>query len=141
MACKAAVEQARDNSGVVFAVDTLEFLHRGGRIGGAKRFLATMLNIKPILTVDDGRVDALEQARTRKKSLVRLVEIVAERVDGKSNVRLGVSHANAADDAQRLLDMAITKINPVETMVTELSPTIGTHVGPGALALAYQFDA
>jgi DegV family protein with EDD domain len=139
-ACKTAVEKARDNSGVVFAVDTLEFLHRGGRIGGAKRFLATMLNIKPILTVEDGRVDALEQARTRRKSLTRLVEIVAERVTGKSNVRLGVSHANAAEDAQQLLDMAVAEIKPVETMITELSPTIGTHVGPGAVALAYQFD-
>jgi DegV family protein with EDD domain len=138
-ACVRAVEQDRQNSGVVFAVDTLEFLHRGGRIGGAKRFLGTMLNIKPILTLTDGRVDALEQARTRKKSLVRLVEIVNERVAGKPNLRIGVAHADAPAEAESLLQAAANSLNPVETMIAELSPVIGTHVGPGTLALTYHF--
>lgn len=138
--CKAAVEKARENSGVVFAVDTMEFLHRGGRIGGGKRFLGTLLNIKPILTVTDGKVDALDQARTRKKALARLVEIVAERVAGKSNLRLGVSHANDPVEAQKFLEMASAQLKPVETLVTELSPAIGTHVGPGTLALAYLYE-
>jgi DegV family protein with EDD domain len=138
--CIKAVEKARDNSGLVFAVDTLEFLHRGGRIGGAKKFLATVLAIKPILTVEDGKVAALDQARTRKKSITRLIEIVAERVEGKSNLRLGVSHANAADDAKKLLEAASAALNPIETITTELSPVIGTHVGPGTLALAYHFE-
>jgi DegV family protein with EDD domain len=137
--CKAAVEKARDNSGVVFAVDTLEFLHRGGRIGGGKRFLGTVLAIKPILTLKEGKVDALEQARTRKKSLSRLLEIVAERVEGKKNVRIGVSHAKSLEDAQALLASA-KALNPVETLITEMSPVIGTHVGPGTVALAYQYD-
>jgi len=137
--CKTAVENTRDKSGVVFAVDTLEFLHRGGRIGGGKRFLGTVLAIKPILTLTDGKVDALEQARTRKKSMARLVEIVAERVEGKNNVRLGVSHAKSLKDAQALLELA-QSLNPVETIISEISPVIGTHVGPGTLALAYQFE-
>jgi len=138
--CIAVVEKARESSGVVFAVDTMEFLHRGGRIGGGKRFLGTVLNIKPILTIKDGKVDALDQARTRRKSLKRLVEIVAGRVAGKSNLRLGVSHANDPAEAQKLLEMATAEMSPVETMITELSPVIGTHVGPGALSLAYHFD-
>jgi DegV family protein with EDD domain len=135
-----AAERARECSGVVFAVDTLEFLHRGGRIGGAKRLLGTVLNIKPILQIKDARVDTLEQARTRKKSIKRLVEIVAERVEWKSNLHLGVSHANAADDAQMLLEMACARLEPVETMIAELSPVIGTHAGPGTLALAYYYE-
>ena len=140
--CKASAEQTRARTGVVFAVDTLEFLHRGGRIGGAKRFMGTVLNIKPILTINaEGRVDALEQTRTRKKSINRLVEIVAERVSGKSNLRLAVSHANALEDAQTLLNMASELLGPVETFLTELSPVIGTHVGPGTVALAYDSDA
>lgn len=139
--CRAAVEQARVQSGVVFAVDTLEFLHRGGRIGGGKRFLGTMLNIKPILTVHEGRVEALEQARTRRKSINRLVEIVAERTAGKTGLRLGVSHANAPAEAQDLLDLAREQMHPVETLVADLSPAIGTHVGPGTIALAYHYEA
>jgi len=138
--CVSVVEKARENSAVVFAVDTMEFLHRGGRIGGGKRFLGTLLNIKPILTVTDGKVDALDQARTRRKSLRRILDIVAERVDGKSNVRIGVSHANDPEEARKLLDMAVAELNPVETLITDLSPVIGTHVGPGTLSLAYHFD-
>ncbi len=138
--CVAAAEKARENSGVVFAVDTMEFLHRGGRIGGGKRFLGTLLNIKPILTVKDGKVDALDQARTRKKALIRLTEIVAERVAGKSNVRIGVAHANDLAEAGKFLDKVSAQLNPVEALLTDLSPVIGTHVGPGCLALAYQFD-
>jgi DegV family protein with EDD domain len=137
--CKQAAIQARGRTGVVFAVDTLEFLHRGGRIGGAKRLMGTILNIKPILTMRDGRVDALEQARTRKKSIRRLIEIVAERVAGKQDVSLAVAHADAPEDAQKVLEAAIEQLNPVETMVTELSPVIGTHVGPGTVALAYYY--
>jgi DegV family protein with EDD domain len=138
--CKEAVLQARANSGVVFGVDTLEFLYRGGRIGGGKRFMGTVLNIKPILTLNEGRVDALEQVRTRSKSMKRMVEIVAERTAGKTNLRLGVSHANAAQDAEAILALAASQLGPVETLVADLSPAIGTHVGPGTIALAYQFD-
>jgi len=139
--CKQAAEQARQRTGVVFAVDTLEFLHRGGRIGGGKRFMGTVLNIKPILTINAGQVDALEQTRTRKKSISRLVDIVAERVAGKSQINLGVSHANALGEAQALLEMASARFDPVGTMITELSPVIGTHVGPGTVALAYYYEA
>lgn len=139
-ACKAAAEQARQQSGVVFAVDTLEFLHRGGRIGGARRLLGTVLNIKPILTVTAGKVDALEQARTRRKSLARLLEIVSERVDGKANLRLGISHANAPEEAQALLGQIQQQFKPVESFLVDLSPVIGTHVGPGTIALAYHYE-
>ena len=141
MECKQVTEQARQRTGVVFAVDTLEFLHRGGRIGGAKRFMGTLLNIKPILTINAGQVDALEQARTRKKSISRLVDIVAERVTGKSQVRLGVSHANALEEAQALMGMASMRLDPVGAMITDLSPVIGSHVGPGTVALAYYYEA
>jgi len=140
MECKSAVETARENSGVIFAVDTMEYLHRGGRIGGGKRFLGTLLNIKPILTVVHGKVEALDQARTQKKELTRLVEIIKARVANKSIIRLGVSHANDPEGAERLLDMAASQIDSDETIITDLSPVIGTHVGPGTLAFAYHYE-
>jgi len=138
--CKQFAEQARLRTGLAFAVDTLEFLHRGGRIGGAKRLMGTMLNIKPILTISYGSVAPLEQVRTRKKSIRRLVEIITEAVDGKSTPILAVAHANAPDDAQNLLEMASALLNPTETLLTELSPVIGTHVGPGTVTLGYYFE-
>ncbi len=135
--CKKLAEEARLHTGVVFAVDTLEFLHRGGRIGGGSRFLGTALNIKPILEVVGGKVEAVERVRTRKKSLTRLIEIVAERTKGKSPVQLATLHANAEEDARFLLEESSRIINPVETIFSTVSPVIGTHAGPGTVGIAY----
>jgi len=138
--CLAIVEKARENSGIFFAVDTLEFLHRGGRIGGAQRFIGSALNLKPILTLKDGKVEGMERIRTKSKAHDRVIELVAEKVKGKTNIRLATLHANASDDAKALLERAAQRLNPVETIFTEVSPVIGTHTGPGTVGLAYSFD-
>jgi len=135
--CKRLAEEARNHTGVVFAVDTLEFLHRGGRIGGGSRFLGTALNIKPILEVRGGRVEAVERVRTRKKSLLRLMEIIEERVQGKTPLRLATLNANAEEDARFLLSELSKKLNPVESIFSTVSPVIGTHAGPGTVGIAY----
>lgn len=135
--CKALAEKASQHVGVIFAVDTLEFLHRGGRIGGGARFLGTALNIKPILEVRGGKVEAVERVRTRSKSLQRVVEMVGERIAGKQPVRLATLHANAPDDARQILEMANQRFNPVESIFSEVSPVVGTHAGPGTVGLAY----
>jgi DegV family protein with EDD domain len=136
-ACKALAESLQARSGVVFAVDTLEFLHRGGRIGGGKRFLGTMLNIKPILEMRDGRIEALDSVRTRKKAHTHLLNILTERGQGRGYRYVSTMHANAHDDAQALLQRVTEHLDVQETFVSELSPVIGTHAGPGTMALAY----
>jgi DegV family protein with EDD domain len=138
--CLAVVERTRKNSGVFFAVDTLEFLHRGGRIGGAQRFIGSALNLKPILAIKDGKVEGLERIRTKSKAHDRLLELVSEKVAGGKNIRLATVHANARVDAEVLLARAAQLLNPVETLCTDVSPVIGTHAGPGTVGLAYSFD-
>ncbi len=136
--CKAIAEDARQRTGVVFAVDTLEFLHRGGRIGGASRFLGTALQLKPILTVLDGRVEAIERVRTKKKAHARLLELLEERTAGSSSVKLATLHASAYEDAKALLEAAQQRLGNVEEMIfSEVSPVVGTHAGPGTVGLAY----
>jgi len=135
--CKALAERAREHTGVIFAVDTLEFLHRGGRIGGASRFLGTALNIKPILEVAGGRVEPVERVRTRTRSIQRLVELVEERIDGRQPVRLASLHASAQQDAQALLQICKERFNPVDCIFSEVSPVIGTNTGPGTVGMAY----
>jgi DegV family protein with EDD domain len=135
--CKALAQKACAHTGLYFVVDTLEFLHRGGRIGGAQRFLGTALNLKPILWLNDGRVEALERIRTKGKAIERLIDIVTEQTAGKTPVRLAALHANAADEAKALLEEATRRIHPEETVLAEISPVVGTHTGPGTLALAY----
>lgn len=133
---KAAAETAQEYSGLILTPMTLEFLHRGGRIGGASRFLGTALNIKPILHVDGGRVEPLERVRTRKRAKRRIVEVIAGRV-GDKPVHVVALHANTAAEAAEILQMSKDKLNVVESFIADVSPVIGTHVGPGTLAMAY----
>ena len=134
---KAVAEKARDHTGVYFAVDTLEFLHRGGRIGGAQRFIGTALNMKPVLSVLDGRVEAVERIRTKSKAMDRVLELVTEKTKGKSPIHLACLHANAPEEARTLLDRAAKELGAVESVFTEVSPVVGNHAGPGTVGLAY----
>ena len=135
--CRSLAEKARQHTGILFAVDTLEFLHRGGRIGGGARFIGTALNLKPILEVKDGAIEAVERVRTRKKSLNRLVELVEERVGGKQPIRLATLHANAAEEARELLKDASARLSAEESVFSEVSPAVGAHTGPGTIGLAF----
>jgi DegV family protein with EDD domain len=138
--CVKLAEKAREHTGVYFAVDTLEFLHRGGRIGGAQAFLGSALNIKPILSLVDGRVDSVDKVRTRSKVLDRVVDLVVEKAAGRGAVRLATLHANAEADARALLATASARLNPIETVFSSVSPVIGAHTGPGTVGLAYMTE-
>ncbi|HEY4692865.1 MAG TPA: DegV family protein [Bellilinea sp.] len=132
-------ESAVPRTGVFFVVSTLEFLHRGGRIGGAAAFLGTALGLKPILMVNNGRVDAKEKVRTMNKALNRVTDILVENV-GSQKIHLSVLHANAPDEAELLLQNAKDHLPPgsiVESLITPVSPVIGTHTGPGTVGFAY----
>jgi DegV family protein with EDD domain len=136
--CKQIAEAIRENANVFFAVDTLEFLHRGGRIGGASRFLGTALNLKPILYLEEGKIEALEKVRTSKRAHSRLLEVLEENIAGKDPVNMmGVVNAAAPDSANTLLEAIKTRFNPNEILVANLSPVIGTHTGPGTVGVAY----
>lgn len=138
--CKRLAEAARSHVGVYLTVDTLEFLHRGGRIGGAQRFLGTALNLKPVLTVEGGRVEPVERVRTRGKALDRVVELVAEKCAGKSPVRIATLHADSEADAKIMLDKIKPLLNPVESVFAAVSPAVGANTGPGTVGLAYMTD-
>lgn len=135
--CAQIARQCRDNAGVLLMVDTLEFLHRGGRIGGASRFLGTALNLKPILEVQEGALEPLDRVRTKSKAMARLVDVMEERIGGRTPVRVASIHANALDDAKELLAMAEQRVHPIQSTIAAVSPAVGTHTGPGTLGLAY----
>lgn len=138
--CIHLAEQARDNSGILFAVSTLEFLHRGGRIGGAAAFLGTVLNLKPILELRDGRIEAVERVRTMAKAVDRLIELFENSLGNRTPIRIAALHANEHAAANLLLERArahfgISDVS--DAVVAEVSPVIGTHAGPGALGLGF----
>jgi DegV family protein with EDD domain len=122
---------------VLFVVETLEFLRRGGRIGGAAALLGTALNIKPVLEMRDGQIESVEKVRTRHKSIERMIDLAVERIGDRTPVRLATAHANAEAEALAALEAARARLNPIETYCCPLSPVIGSHAGPGTVALTY----
>lgn len=138
--CKAVAERAKMQSNIYFVVDTLEFLHRGGRIGGASRFLGTALNLKPLLTLHEGKVEPVAKVRTKTKALEKLLNIVEKQLDHSRLNRIGVLHANSPIEAEDFMEECIRRFQPAESIMTEITPVIGTHTGPGTIGLAYLRD-
>ena len=137
--CVDAAHAANENVGVLVTLDSLEYLHRGGRIGGASKLLGGALNIKPILTVSDGIVQDAGKVRTRRKALKHLIDSVTDAVGGKDDIRLAGLHASSPDDAQYVLDECSKIVGSVENLMTELSPVVGAHVGPGGVGIAWAY--
>jgi DegV family protein with EDD domain len=139
--CKAVLDQARENAGIYFVVNTLEFLHRGGRIGGAQAFMGTMLNLKPLLELRDGRIEAVERVRTLAKAIDRLLDLVEAKVSNVTGpIRLCAVHANAPKEGEVLLEKAVKRFPTsliADAAISTVSPVLGTHIGPGALGMAY----
>jgi DegV family protein with EDD domain len=135
--CRKLAVKAQDHTGVYFVVDTLEFLRRGGRIGGAQALLGSALNIKPILELRDGRIESVEKVRTKGKAIDRMIDLITERVGSRTPVRLATLHANAEAEARAALNAATLRLQPIETIFTSLSPVVGSHAGPGTIGLAF----
>jgi len=120
-----------------FLVDTLEYLAKGGRIGGAKKLLAELLEIKPILQVRDGQVEAFEQQRTKKRALARLVEVVTESCPGGEEAHLCVLQVEAEKEAQALVEELKSKVPVANIPIYELPPAIVVHAGPKAMGVGF----
>jgi DegV family protein with EDD domain len=135
--CRKIAETARQHTGVFFVVDTLEFLRRGGRIGGAQAMIGSALNLKPILELRDGRIESAEKVRTKGKAIHRMIELVVEQIGSRTPVRLATLHANAEAEARSALEEAAAMVNPIEKILASVSPVIGSHAGPGTVGLAY----
>lgn len=121
------------------SIDTLEYLHRGGRIGGAAMLVGTVLQIKPILYLADGRVDVFAKPRTKSKAVRVMLRQLAEQANGRP-LHVAVFHADAPDDAEELRESIARQFDCAELYVTEMTPVMGAHTGPGVLGLAFYAD-
>jgi DegV family protein with EDD domain len=128
----ASVEAVRERSHLVAAVDTLEYLRKGGRIGGAQAFLGSMLSIKPIIEVHDGVVEAGGKVRTRSKALRFLVDKLKE-----SQVEtLAIMHAQAPD-LEEFLVMVEPIVARANIVIGEIGPVVGVHTGPATMGIVW----
>jgi DegV family protein with EDD domain len=122
---------------VYFVVDTLEYLHRGGRIGAAARLFGTALNLKPILTIQDGIVTPVTKVRSRRKAIETLFQVIEEQVAGADRVHMAVLHVAAPEEAASLAEKVEARFQPVEMIHAECGPVVGAHAGPGTLGIAF----
>ena len=135
------VERYKDEHRLLFTVDTLEFLAKGGRIGRAAKFAGQMLHIKPILTIDDGEVLPLKRVRGNQKAMQEFVSQFREGSTDEPGVRVGIAHADAPERAEALVKM-VRDVRPhaeIET-VTTLGAVVGTHAGPGTVGFFWFTD-
>ena len=132
-----AADQARSTMVIIITLDTLEYLHKGGRIGGASHFIGNLLNLKPQISVDhnSGEVAGGRRSRTRKKALNDLFVDFFDQVDQEKPLRIAVLHNATPEEAEALAEKIKSEINPAEIIISIVSPVLGVHTGPRALAI------
>lgn len=131
----AAAERVRDRVASFLVVDTLDYLKKGGRLSGAQALVGSVLRVKPLLHVDDGRVEILERTRTWNRALDRLAALVAEQV-GDEPAHVMVTHALAPERAAELWKRLGESVEVAERLEAVIGPVVGTHTGPGAVSVA-----
>jgi DegV family protein with EDD domain len=129
------LERIRENFYLFLTPATLKYLQMSGRVGRLQGALASMLNVKPIIDLKDGALEAKENVRTRAASIDRLVERMVESLGASTPIHVAVVHARAAEEAQTLLEKAKASLNIKESMIDDLSISLAVHGGPGVLAI------
>ena len=132
----------RERAHLLFTVDTLEFLARGGRIGRARKFAGELLHVKPILTIADGEVVPITRVRGNQKAMREFVDRFTSSSENRPSLRIGIAHADAPDRAGALVDMVRGERPQAEIeVVTTLGAVVGTHAGPGTVGFFWFDDA
>lgn len=122
---------------IYFIVDSFENLQKGGRIGKATALLGTVLNIKPILTVDDGIVAPFEKIRGKGKAIERIISLLQEYAQTNTLSYLAVFHADALNDAVNLHEKLVAQIKPCENFIGDIGAVVGTHAGSGTMGIIF----
>jgi DegV family protein with EDD domain len=136
------LERVRERSGMLLTVDRYDNLLRSGRVSRGKAWLAGMLDVKPILSLDpSGRVIPLDRVRGREQVVPRVLALLDRRLTPRPKViRFGVAHAEAPEMAERVRNALVAAYRPRDCFVTLATGVLATHVGPGAWAVFYQVE-
>ena len=134
---KASIEKLNTSMNGFGVLDTLEYLWKGGRIGSAKALLGTLLRIKPVLAFEAGEVKVLHKARTTRKAIEYILEVMRERIEGSTPIHAVVVHTHTIELALVLKKEVQAHFNCAELDLLELGPVLGTHIGPGFFGLGF----
>ncbi|MDZ7672268.1 MAG: DegV family protein [Halanaerobiales bacterium] len=134
------IEHDKEHMEHIFTVDNLKYLRRGGRVSRTAAFVGGLLNIKPILDVQDGKLEPLEEKRGRNKVLDRIIEIMEERGNNLEQQIIGISHGDDLEGAKKLKQMIQNKFKPKGYIINMIGSVIGAHSGPGTLGIYFLND-
>lgn len=129
------IEKLIEQSQLYFLVDTLDFLQKGGRIGKAAALLGSLLKIKPILSVEEGQAVSVDKVRGQKAAVNRIIELFKQKEMANYKVKIMIAHANSLEAAENLGELMKSNFQITSLAYTTLGPVIGTHVGPGTVAV------
>jgi DegV family protein with EDD domain len=132
-------EEVAARVSILFTLDTYEYLHRGGRIGGAAALMGTVLQIKPVLHLPDGRIEVLAKPRTKRRAIQRILKQI-EAEAGDRPLHAAVFHADVPQEAEDLRNTVMRRFHCEELYVTEFTPVMGAHTGPGLVGVAFYAD-
>jgi DegV family protein with EDD domain len=121
----------------LFTVEDLDYLAKGGRVSKASAFLGGLLNIKPILNVEDGKLVPIEKIRGKKRVYRRLVELMKERGENFSNQIIGISHADTEETLEEVKTLIMEELHPKDIFTSSIGSAVGAHTGPGAIAIFF----
>jgi DegV family protein with EDD domain len=136
-AIEARVREMSQRGKLYFSIDTLKYLAKGGRIGGAAALLGSVLRVKPVLTFNDGQVDAFEKVRTHRRAVDRLKELVTDQIAPDAAGHLSIMHAADPEEAQELADDLGQRLGLAKVPILAVPPAIVTHGGPGILGVGF----
>ena len=122
---------------MIQTADTLKYLYMGGRIGRAQHLMGTLLNVKPLIGMNDGVIIPLGKARNRRNAFKMMVDKVEQDVGAGRQIKAAFVHAGAPEEAEQLRQMVEGRVDCVETLTAELSPALMVHTGPGTVGLCY----
>jgi len=122
---------------MIQTADTLKYLYMGGRIGKAKHLFGSLLNIKPLIGMEDGIIVPLGQVRSRKRAYLKMVDMIEAAVGQAAKIKIAYVHAAAREEAEKLKEMVEGRLTCVESLVAELSPALGVHTGPGTAGVCF----
>jgi DegV family protein with EDD domain len=133
-------DRARDvarKATMIMTADTLKYLYMGGRIGRAQHLVGSLLNVKPLIGLDDGVIVGMGAARTRAKAYTRIVEMMTQQVGAQARIKIAYTHVAADEQVARLREAVTQQFCCVETITTWLSPALGVHSGPGTVGVHF----
>lgn len=134
---ESAVRDMASRERIYFLVDTLEFLHKGGRIGTAQALIGTLLQVKPLLTFRGGHTEPVESLRTKRRAMARLREIILSECPHGIQAGMSIMHGDVYNEAKTLADDLKTALDIPEIKIFDIPPAILTHAGPGTLAISF----